>query len=298
MTISLRCALDIMAEGQGSDDELLSMLQPLTMPEGFIFESTLPQCADTSDEDDGGPIPGPAPPAPPTPRAPIAPMAPMEPNGIESLSTKHTDSLKEDDEIEYESPAKPTTRSPAKQPSVRTKPTPELENGNESGYESAAELLKSLANSSRKRPAKSNPRRKEEEADEDSTDESPVKAVRRRAQRLVGVPDEPNEELEPQLKELHFEVVISPLPPQAAQEYTPIPPGDEVYQVLEVIKTGVPGEAWLSVEFEDGHIDQVSAQNNGVKTPRKAVIFTFVREPSHGQVGRNCSLVSLISGFI
>lgn len=57
---------------------------------------------------------------------------------------------------------------------------------------------------------------------------------------------------------LDFEVVIPPPQPQAAQEYTAIPAGDEIYRILEKIHTGIPGELWLSVEFEDGRIDQVS----------------------------------------
>lgn len=261
-----------MASGQNSDDELLAMLQPLTAPNEFVFETTLPRFQDTSDEDDGEPMPGPAPPAPMDPMAPIAPMAPMEPmepmepnesgsSAIPHMNVhKEAEEDKENDEIEYESPVKAAMRSPAK-PSARNrrKSAPNQKGGDESGYESAAELLKSLARSSSKSQGRSKLNRKEakrEEVDYEVSDESPVKAARRRSQPAVEVS---TEEPESKRKVLNFDVVIRPLLPQAAQEYTLIPPGDEVYRVLEVIKTGVPGEAWLSVEFEDGRIDQVSA---------------------------------------
>ncbi|ROV98552.1 hypothetical protein VSDG_04286 [Cytospora chrysosperma] len=254
-----------MASGQNSDDELLAMLQPLTAPEEFVFETTIPQFVDTSDEDDGGQIPGPAPPAPLASMAPMAPMAPMEPSGSGISSTSQTNGQekedKDDDEIEYESPAKRAARSPAKRPTKnRRKSTPDLKDGDESGYESAAELLKTLAKSSSKSYRGSKQNRKEEGDDDDYevVDESPVKAGRRRPKPAAEVPAEPTPEPGPERKELNFEVVISPLLPQAAQEYTLIPPGDEVYRVLELIKTGVQGEAWLSVEFEDGRIDQVA----------------------------------------
>lgn len=57
---------------------------------------------------------------------------------------------------------------------------------------------------------------------------------------------------------LQFEVVLGNIAPEAKQEYEPVFPGDEIYRILEMIPTGVPGETWLSAEFEDGHIDQVS----------------------------------------
>lgn len=283
-----------MASGQNSDDELLAMLQPLTVPEEFVFETTLPQFVDTSDEDDGGPIPGPAPPAPMahmapmTPMAPMAsmaPIAPMKPNGFGSPSTLKTNDYKEgekkdedDDEIEYESPAKPSTRSPGKRPAQnRTKSTPIPKGGDESGYESAAELLKNLAKSSSKSQGKSRQSRKQEGDDDDYevADESPVKAGRRRPRPAIKAPAEPTPEPELERKELNFEVVINPLLPQAAQEYTLIHPGDEVYRVLEVIKTEVPGEAWLSVEFDDGRIDQVSAKRDC--GPLKIVYRTILK---------------------
>ncbi|ROV96820.1 hypothetical protein VMCG_07894 [Cytospora schulzeri] len=263
-----------MASGQNSDDELLAMLQPLTAPDEFVFEKTLPQFVDTSDEDDGGPVPGPAPPAPMAPIAPMAPMAPTAPmvptesNRFESSSASQKnghregeDEDQENDEIEYETPAKPANRTPAKrQTKNRPKSTPNPKGGDESGYESAAELLKSLARSSSKSQGRPIADQKEapEHDDFEIADGSPVKASRRRPQNAVEVVEGPTPESKPERKAMEFEVVISPLLPQAAQEYTLVPPGDEVYRVLEVIKTGVPGEAWLSVEFEDGRIDQVA----------------------------------------
>ncbi|KAK7737946.1 hypothetical protein SLS53_006324 [Cytospora paraplurivora] len=259
-----------MVEAQNSDEELLAMLQPLTTPEEFVYEQTLAPYADTSDEDDGGPIPQPAPAAPMAPMAPLAPLAPMaplapiapmEPNGLESSSTSNTNGRKVEvvdsqDEIEYEIPAKPKTRSPVKRPlRTHSKSTPAHKADVESGYESTAELLKSLASS--KGRGRSNSKL-EDSDDNEMADESPVKALRKRAKVPVDATVELESEPDSIPKELNFEVLIAPLPPHKAQEYTPIPPGDEIYRVLDVIKTGVPGEAWLSVEFEDGRIDQVA----------------------------------------
>ncbi|POS74596.1 hypothetical protein DHEL01_v207003 [Diaporthe helianthi] len=93
------------------------------------------------------------------------------------------------------------------------------------------------------------------ESDLGSNSGSQVKARKRKSRESTESEDfEP----EPAPEPLKFDVVIQPLPPAAAQEYTKVNPGDEIFRVLDIIKTDVPGEAWLSVEFEDGRVDQVS----------------------------------------
>lgn len=59
---------------------------------------------------------------------------------------------------------------------------------------------------------------------------------------------------EPQLYPI--EVVLSP--PQDRANYKRLPPSWVVGEVLEEIKAG--DEVWYSVEFDDGRIDQVSAE--------------------------------------
>lgn len=255
-----------MDESHNSDEELLALLQPLTTPDEFTFERRLRHFADSSDDDvDQEPIPGPAPPAPMAPMAPIATVAPAvltkEPNGVASLPLPETNGHKEDetgeaqddDEIEYEAP-KPVRKSPAKRPTrSRAKPAQRKEGGDESPYESAAELLKRFATSSTKKRVES---KSDPEDDVEVDGGSQVKLGRRHTRRLT----EESAELKAESSSggWNFEVVIKPLSPSATQEYTKVAPGDEIYRVLEVIKTDVPRESWLSVEFEDGRVDQVS----------------------------------------
>lgn len=273
-----------MEESQNAEEDLLAFLQPLTMPDEFTFEARNRPFEDSSDGDvDQDPIPGPAPPAPMAPMAPTAPVAPMapmnpidpiepaapvapeaamiEPNGVASLPPPESNGHKEDktvveqddDAIEYETP-KATRKSPAKR-SIRSRATakPRRDSGDESPHESAAELLKRFGTSSAKKRVEAQPH---SENDVEANGRSPVKPGKRKTGE--DTVESAGFEAESSPDPCKFEVVIKPLPPAAAQEYIKVPPGDEVYRVLKVIKTDVPGEAWLSVEFEDGRVDQVS----------------------------------------
>lgn len=273
-----------MDESQNAEEDLLAFLQPLTIPDEFTFEARTRHFEDSSDDDvDQEPIPGPAPPAPTAPiasTAPVAPMAPMDPietiesvasvasdaptvehNGIASLALPETNGHKEDktvveqddDAIEYETP-KATRKSPAKR-STRNRVTPKTRKDaeDESPYDSAAELLKRFATSSAKKRVEAKP---DAESHLGANGGSPVKPGKRTTRETTG--GSAGFEAESSSDPLKFEVVIKPLPPAAAQEYTKVAAGDEIFRVLEVIKTDVPGEAWLSVEFEDGRVDQVS----------------------------------------
>lgn len=274
-----------MDESQNAEEDLLAFLQPLTVPDEFTFEARTRHFEDSSDDDVGQePIPGPAPPAPMAPMAPTAPVAPMPPiepveepkelvasvapeaemiksNGVASLAPPETNGHKEDntiaeqddDAIEYETP-KATRKSPAKR-SIRSRVTPRARKDaeDESPYDSAAELLKKFATSSAKRRVEAKP---EQESHLGANVGSPVKTGKRTTRETTG--GSAGFEAESSPDPLRFEVVIKPLPPAVAQEYTKVAPGDEIFRVLEVIKTDVPGEAWLSVEFEDGRVDQVS----------------------------------------
>lgn len=273
-----------MDESQNAEEDLLAFLQPLTMPDEFTFEARTRHFEDSSDDNvDREPIPGPAPPAPMAPIAPTGPVAPMasmdpiepiesvasvapeeptiEPNGVASLSPPETNGHKEDktvaehddDAIEYETP-KATRKSPAKR-SIRSRVTPKARKDaeDESPYDSAAELLRRFATSSSKKRDEAN---QDPESHLGANVGSPVKIGKRKTRETTG--RSASFEAESSPDPLRFEVVIKPLSPAAAQEYTEVAPGDEIFRVLEVIKTDVPGEAWLSVEFEDGRVDQVS----------------------------------------
>lgn len=245
-----------MAEPQNSDDELLALLQPPSMTDEFVFESNLPMTADTSDHHDHADAPPPRLAPPPAPTAPMmtlpgpTPMAPMmdsmetessvAPNGAlassPDLANGQTNGLAssqpvngsheiDEDEIAYE-PIKTPSRTPrsakARSSALRSRPK-----------------LRTMAT-----PFKSRPKPQERSKSKESETRP-----------------EPASQSRPPLHELpkwDFEIAIKPLPSHAAQEYQPIPPGDEIYRVLQKIPTGVPGETWLSVEFEDGRIDQVS----------------------------------------
>lgn len=293
-----------MMEAQNSDDELLAMLQPLSMPDEFAFESSGIMNVDTTDEDEPGPAPV-APMAPMVPMAPIegdipvAPVASMvidsaEPpaqsqpetlNGIhgdspsastavandvsgsqsqnqpESSSANdiHTNGVNEEDPdsdaIAYEplrTPAR-SRRSGVSKPRSTSKPTrsrprPTFSNSRSTLKIKSSRQLATLLTS----PAKVDGETQAEvESDSQplTTESAPAPAEPK---------PEPTPDPTPKPPTIEFEIVIRPVPSQAAQEYKPIPPGDEIYRVLEKIPTGVPGETWLSVEFEDGRIDQVS----------------------------------------
>lgn len=271
-----------MEESQNAEEDLLSFLQPLTMPDEFTFEPRTRHFEDSSDDDvDQEPIPGPAPPAPMAPMAaaaPVAPVAPMDAadadpfvavvpeaaitkaNGAASPPPTETNGHKEDetvveqddDAIEYETP-KATRKSPAKR-SIRRTAAPKTRKGggDESPRENATGLLKWFAKSSadKRVDGTSDP-----ESDLEANVGSQVKTGKRKSRETTV---SSGSEVEPPPDSLNFEVVIRPLSPAAAKKYTRVAPGDEIYRVLEVIKTDVPGEAWLSVEFEDGRVDQVS----------------------------------------
>lgn len=259
-----------MNEPSHSDEELLALLQPPSLPEGFDFESH-GLLRDTSDGDDDHdqPFPGPAPPAPMAPMmvAPAAPMAPMElanptdqiqpgiassnnPNDMtngfgSSQPEPDTNGQKEEDgdedEIAYE-PVKTPSRTPrsARSRTSASKPG------------SRRKLVSSRA---RWRPQDTT----NSEAEENTSMTESMPKTEKNAESVSELEPEPAHEKEPsQPPSLEFEIVINSVAPQAMQEYKPIPPGDYIYRVLERIPTGVPGETWLSVEFEDGHIDQVS----------------------------------------
>lgn len=257
-----------MNEPSHSDEELLALLQPPTMPEELIFEPG-GLMKDTSDEDDSDlPLPGPAPPAAPLApmiEAPVAPMAPMgmadttdhlRPNipssdpfddSKKELGSSQPESVsnvpqeQDEDEIAYE-PIKTPSRTPR----------------------SARARTSITRPSSRRRLASSRSKPKSHDKmhvdlEEEHADMAESKPKTERKAEPVPEP-EPEQETEPPLPpSLEFEIVIRSISPQAMQEYKPFPPGDYIYRVLEEIPTGVPGETWLSVEFEDGHVDQVSA---------------------------------------
>lgn len=288
-TIGAGHDLHDMDESQNGEEDLLSFLQPLTMPDEFAFEPRTRHFEDSSDEDVAQePIPGPAPPAPmalmaPTsPAAPLALMAPMAPmeavettipavavapeaettkaDGAASSQPPETNGHEEnktvsehdEDAIEYEKP-KPPRKSPAKW-SARSRATPKARKigGDESADENATGLLKYFSTSLAKKRGGTN-------ADPDSdleTNGGNQLKTRKGKSRETTVSE--GVEAGPAPEPLKFEVVIQPLPPAATQEYTKVTPGDEIYRVLDVIRTDVPGEAWLSVEFEDGRVDQVS----------------------------------------
>lgn len=273
-----------MDESQNAEEDLLAFLQPLTVPEEFTFETRARHFEDSSDDDvDQEPIPGPAPPAPMAPTAPVAPMAPMAPmdpidpiepaasvapeapmiesNDAASSSQPETNGHKEaktvveqdDDAIEYETP-KSRRKSPAKRPArSQATPKPRRNGGDESPFGGAAELLNRLATSSSQKRVEA---KRDPERELEANGGIPVKTGKEKTREATV--ESAGSEAESSLDPLNFEVVIKPLSPAAAQEYTKVAPGDEIYRVLEVIRTDIPGEAWLSVEFEDGRVDQVS----------------------------------------
>lgn len=255
-------------EPSHSDEELLALLQPPTMPEELDFEPG-GLMKDTSDEDeDDQPLPGLAPPAAPqdpTMEAPVAPIAQMDlTDTIDSsrLNVPSSDALddsrkevgssqpesvtnepqeQDEDEIAYE-PIKTPSRTPrsAKARTSATRPS----------------SRRKLA-SSRVKPRSQDKVVIDLEGEYADKAESKLKAE---AKAETGPEPEPEQMTEPpKPPSLDFEIVIRSISSQAMQEYEPIAPGDYIYRVLERIPTGVPGETWLSVEFEDGHIDQVSA---------------------------------------
>lgn len=295
-----------MDESQDAEEDLLAFLQPLTMPDEFTFEARARHFEDSSD--DGAvqePIPGPAPPAPMAPMAPVAsaapeaPIAPMdpidaiepiesvasvapeaamtEPNGAATLLPPETNGHKEDkteeeqddDAIEYETP-KPARKSPAKRP-TKSRPTPRArpDDGDESSHESAAELLKRFENFSAKKRVQTKPSSQNELG---ANGGGPAR---------TGQSNSPSFETEASPEPCNFEVVIKPLPPTAAQEYIKVDPGDEIYRVLEVIRTDIPGEAWLSVEFEDGRVDQVSRSYKRVSSHFRHRLASLTPFSSH-----------------
>lgn len=262
------------------------MLQPPAIPEDMELDSS-----DNSDNGDTS-LPGPAPPAPmgtttvspgdapiapmssePPGAAPMATMSSIErdepvgqtgvpassqvngdgvegtgPGGSQAADSKPSGSHRHDeDEISYE-----PTRTPR---STRS--------GKARSGGSAAKISTRTRTSTRKSAKPPNPSfksRTRAKQPEDTKPEEPILvpdpiSSRSHPKRKP----EPDTEPEPaKPPSLDFEVFIHPIPPQAAQEYKPIPPGDEIYRILEKISTGVPGELWLSVEFEDGRVDQVS----------------------------------------
>lgn len=318
-----------------SDEELLAMLQPLSMD----FENPLTTNADALDKTNGAHLPGAAPPAPIAPAAPMAPMAPMmnsvanatkDPiqsaemeidsakaildsvdgveNGVEdSPQSQHIDQKKveeeDEDQIAYE-PIK-TSRTPR---STRSK-------ANASGSKRSLWPAESPNN---KRPSRMSARKRRLP----SKSKSPEPSIPPKKHDLPAAPNSPATSKSSRLSDpfesmiipspethakttakLNFEVIIDPLPPALAQQYTPIAPGDEIYRVLEKIPTGVPGETWLSVEFEDGRIDQVSLQkfwmlgffsSNSGGAPATDDRFGII--PSslwhHTRLGSHCSISS------
>lgn len=255
-----------MGDPQNSDEEFLALLQPLKMPDEFTFEARLRHFADSSDDEvEQEAIPKLAPLAPMAPMAPMdavasatqikeseepASLPPSETNGHQDKTVNGLD----DDEIEYETP-KTSGRSPAKRSTrSRVQTRPRRDGDEELPYQSAAELLRRFATSSAKKPVESEP---DNEDDVKVKGGFQVKTGKSRARGFPGKSVEFEAESSPEV--LNFEVVIKSLSSTATQEYTKVPPGDEIYRVLEIIRTDVPGESWLSVEFEDGRVDQVSS---------------------------------------
>lgn len=257
------------------------MLQPLAME----FENpTTTTNVDAPDESNGDHLSGPAPTAPMAPMAPTmtsAPTAPMDPmrpkamdidgassilapvdgvaNGVEDSpqaelidEKKGEEEEKEDeDQIAYE---------PIKTPSKTPRYT-----------RSRANLLKSRTSSwlaeselpTRQRPSRKSARKRRSPSKSKSPEPSNLPAASESSEspnRAESIARKTPAAPEKSLAKLNFEIVINPISPEISQQYTPIAPGDEIYRVLERIPTGVPGETWLSVEFEDGRIDQVSPQ--------------------------------------
>lgn len=188
----------------------------------------------------------------------------------EQMSDKKEEETDED-QIAYE-PVKPTSRTPRStrsraNPSSRPKTSsrlaePELPNGKSPSRKSARK---------RREPSKSKSPEPSQVSEVPSLLEAekhhllavPIARAVSASSGLSGAPQaiktptpEPATAKEP--AKLDFEVVINPISQDVAKEYTKIAPGDEIYRVLERIPTGIPGETWLSVEFEDGRIDQVS----------------------------------------
>ncbi|KAJ4422522.1 hypothetical protein N0V82_002856 [Gnomoniopsis sp. IMI 355080] len=258
-----------MNEPSHSDEELLALLQPPSMPDEFGFESN-GLMKDTSDDDgdDDQPLPGPAPPAPMAPMmvAPAAPLAPMDMAG--SIDQRRPDNSSSD-------PSKDMTNGVG---SSQPEPTPngqKEEDEDEITYEPvktpsrtprpAKSRTSTVRSRSRRKLASSRSRSKiQEKTDLDSEEEngcsstSKPKTEQKADSFPKTVPEMEQEPEPPRPPSLEFEIVINRISPQAMQEYKPVPPGDYIYRVLEKIPTGVPGETWLSVEFEDGHVDQVA----------------------------------------
>ncbi|KAJ4396264.1 hypothetical protein N0V93_000483 [Gnomoniopsis smithogilvyi] len=262
-----------MNEPSHSDEELLALLQPYSHPEEFDLESNglMRDPSEDDDDNDDQPLPGPAPPAPMAPMmvAPAAPIAPMDmadstdekgpessfsnpPNGVKNdsgssrLELPNNEHQEDEDEIAYE-PVKTPTRTPR----------------------SAKSRISATKSSSRRTLASSKSRSKPQKmTDLELVENGSMSESRpqtgRKAEPTPEPEPEPKQEVEPpRPPSLEFHIVINSISPEAMQEYKLIPPGDYIYRVLESIPTGVPGETWLSVEFEDGHIDQLSSYPNG-----------------------------------
>lgn len=264
-----------MREDSNSDDELLALLQPIRMPADeidYVSNMTLNDAMVV----DEAPIPDLVPTAPMAstdeqvaPQAPVAAMQIVEPamEIVEPSAQNEQDSVPpqprnchadrvasppaeaaqssqveeaDSDEIAYEPLKTPSRaarfsnkRTSASRPSSRRKPT------------TASSKL-------RTKP----PKFPAEPEAETSSQQDVMAKVEEREPEPEAKSEPPKPKMPPTLD---FDIVIDPLPLNVRQEYKPIPPGDEIYRVLQRIPTGIPGETWLSVEFEDGHIDQVSS---------------------------------------
>lgn len=267
-----------------SDEELLRMLQPLAMEFDNVPQPSAPAPPapmdpfETMEMDIDSIVPS------------IEPVK-ADTNGVgdepeqpEPIPEQKKDEEEMDeDPIAYE-PVKPTTRTPRStrsrpHPSSRSKASrrPEasaLPNGKSPSRKSARQPREPSKSKSPQRsqvpneePSKSkSPERSQvpnEEAEKHNLLAFPVARAVSASSDLSAQPPvvktptpEPAPVEEP--AKLEFEIVIRPVPREFATQYTKITPGDEIYRVLERIPTGVPGETWLSVEFEDGRIDQVS----------------------------------------
>lgn len=256
-----------MNEPSHSDEELLALLQPPTMPEELNFEPG-GLMKDTSDEDDGDqPLPGPAPPAAPLApmiEAPVAPIAPMD-------MTDTTDDLRPN--VPSSDPFNDSKKEVGSSQPESGSNVPQEQDEDEIAYEpiktpsrtprSAKARTSATRPSSVRRPASSRSKPKSQDKmhvdlEEQHAEKAESRPKTERKAEAVPGPEQEQGTEPPPPPSLEFEIVIRSISPHAMQAYKPIPPGDYIYRVLEKIPTGVPGETWLSVEFEDGHVDQVS----------------------------------------
>ncbi|PSR81842.1 hypothetical protein BD289DRAFT_484202 [Coniella lustricola] len=256
--------------GQASDEELMALLQLPDFPKPFLIDNgdeSEPSVIPDSQMVEDTPLPIPD-------AAPTAPMAPMETGDF---------SRPADSPVNEMITASPLSQSQSQPATIGVIAEEKEEDEDAIAYEPvktpsrASRSNKTKTSASKPRPSHklrvaTQPRGKSKERAAVEDLKSPERTFEKPAVELEKepankpssaslpppTPPAPPAPSPPPPPSLRFDVVLENITPTAKLAYEPVLPGDEIYRILEMIPTGVPGETWVSVEFEDGHIDQVA----------------------------------------